>query len=640
MYIIGTAGHVDHGKSTLVQALTGINPDRLKEEQERQMTIDLGFAWMKLPDEKDVGLIDVPGHRDFINNMLAGVGGIDLVLLVVAADEGVMPQTREHLSIINLLKIQTGIIVITKTDLVEDADWLALIKEDISISIAGTVLESAPMICVSTVKRKGLEELTKAISDQLANISQRQDYHRPRLSVDRVFSMSGFGTVVTGTLLDGCLSVGDEIIIFSEDEKTKSGRIRGLQVHKHSVLKAKPGSRTAVNIVGIHKDDISRGDVLTLEGAYVSTQRIDVVFDLLKDYDQPLKHNTQVRFFLGAKELSARIRIIGAEALQPGEQGWLQLEFQSGIIAYRGDRFILRTPSPPKTLGGGMILDAHAKNRYKRFDPEIIERFKLLDHGNPVDLLYDICKANSPEMRSRLLALVDWEPEKFDRALCELASLGKIRNFSATNKMGEVEWIVSDQNYHQLLKKTETYLYDYHLKFPMSLGIQKKRLFNHLNIVVNLTDQLIKDWVAVGKISQTGLFFSLPDHHVQLSQRQKQDINNLLEKFDKNPFNPPGVDDCEHEVGAALVNYLIEHDELIPVAKNIVFQKGYYQKLYQWVLNRISTNGQLKATELRDHFQTSRKYALAFLEHLDQIGATVREGDYRVLRNNGELTDS
>jgi selenocysteine-specific elongation factor len=389
MRVIGTAGHVDHGKSTLVQALTGIHPDRLKEEREREMTIDLGFAWLTLPNGEDVGVVDVPGHRDFIENMLAGIGGIDAALFVVAADEGVMPQTREHLSILDILQIQGGVVALTKIDLIDDSDfgrsdWLDLVEDDLGKVLQGTVLEEAPIVRVSARTGEGISTLLQVLEEVLAERPARPDLGRPRLPVDRVFTIAGFGTVVTGTLTDGHLAVGDEINILPVDYRA---RVRGLQTHKRKEEFAVPGSRTAVNLSGVNVDQIQRGDVLTHPNDYRATRRLDVRFKLLSDVKAPLLHNTETKMFIGSAEVVARVRLLGTEALLPGEEGWLQLELARPVVSVRGDRYILRRPSPGETLGGGFVVDPHPKRRHKRFAEETLSRLESLAKGTPEDVL-------------------------------------------------------------------------------------------------------------------------------------------------------------------------------------------------------------------------------------------------------------
>ncbi len=369
MRVIGTAGHVDHGKSTLVAALTGIHPDRLKEEKEREMTIDLGFAWMDLPSGETVGIVDVPGHRDFIENMLAGVGGIDAVLFVIAADEGIMPQTREHLAIIDLLEVPAGVIALTKIDMIEDPDWLDLVESDVTQAFAGTALEKAPILRVSARKGIGLDELRKALDACLEKQPSRPDHSRPRLPIDRVFSITGFGTVVTGTLMDGILKIGDEVEILPDGIKT---RIRGLQTHKNKEERAVPGSRVAANITSVETGQIKRGDTLAHPGRYQPTRRLDGFIRILKDASTSLDHDDEVKFFSGTSEKLARVRVLGKERILPGESGWIQVEFSDLLVVERGDHFILRRPSPGETLGGGELsirIPADAINdfRWKTF---------------------------------------------------------------------------------------------------------------------------------------------------------------------------------------------------------------------------------------------------------------------------------
>jgi len=407
MQVIGTAGHVDHGKSTLVEALTGIHPDRLKEERVREMTIDLGFGWLELPSGEEVGIVDVPGHRDFIENMLAGVGGIDAALFVVAADEGVMPQTREHLAILDTLQIQGGVVALTKIDMVDDLDWLTLVEEDVRQVLSGTTLENARILRVSARKREGIGELIQALSDCLAHRPPRPDLGRPRLPVDRVFSVAGFGTVVTGTLSDGKLRVGDEVELLP---RSLRGRVRGLQTHKRKEEVAVPGSRTAVNISGIPQEQVLRGDVLTHSGDYHPTRRLDARFRLLSDASKPLTHNREVKLFIGAAETLARVRLLGSELINPGEEGWLQLELREPVVAMRGDRYILRRPSPGETLGGGAVVDPHPTGRHKRFSQGLTDRLESLARGTPAEVLAQALLSLGARPCARCLPRRVWKP--------------------------------------------------------------------------------------------------------------------------------------------------------------------------------------------------------------------------------------
>jgi selenocysteine-specific elongation factor len=383
MHVIGTAGHVDHGKSTLVEALTGINPDRLKEERERQMTIDLGFAWMTLPNGQPVGIVDVPGHRDYIEYMLAGVGSLDAVVFVVAADEGVMPQTREHLSIVDLLQIPAGIVVLTKADLVDD-DWLELVTADVGAVLRGTVLAGAPIVPVSAVTGRGLDDLRTTLQSVLAERPERPDLGRPRLPIDRAFSLAGFGTIVTGTLLDGSLLVGDEVVLLPSG---LSARVRGLQTHKAKLERARPGSRVAVNLAGVELAQVRRGMVVARPGMLEPTTLIDVRLRLLAEAALPLKHNAELKFFTGASEVVAVARLLDADAMQPGETGWVQLQLAEPVTVAKSDRFIIRRPSPGETIGGGQVVDAHPRRRWHRYDPHTLARLETQARGTPGEML-------------------------------------------------------------------------------------------------------------------------------------------------------------------------------------------------------------------------------------------------------------
>ncbi len=411
MFVIGTAGHVDHGKSTLVQALTGIDPDRLAEEKAREMTIHLGFAWLRLEGISDeVGVVDVPGHRDFIENMLAGVGGIDLALFVVAADEGVMPQTQEHLAILDLLDVKSGIVAVTKADLIDDPEWLELVILDISEALEGTVLEDAPMIPVSSHTGQGIDDLKQTLIDKLLRTAEKADTGRPRLPIDRVFSLSGFGTIVTGTLIDGQLRIGDEIEL---QPSGRSGRIRGLQTHKTKLQVARPGSRVAVNLSGIDKQDVPRGDVLTRPDIVRPSTLLDAHYRHLEGAGLPLKHNAEVKLFIGSAEKIARVRLIGTEQIEAGDSGFIQLSLRENIATVRGDRFILRRPSPAATIGGGRILDAQPGRQHRRFRADVLQRLKTLSKGTPDELVLQALTRSEPVAPTNLQKAVGLDSAEF-----------------------------------------------------------------------------------------------------------------------------------------------------------------------------------------------------------------------------------
>ena len=626
MRIIGTAGHVDHGKSTLIAALTGTHPDRLKEEQEREMTIDLGFGWLTLPNGEEIGIVDVPGHRDFIENMLAGVGGIDAALLVIAADEGIMPQTREHLAILDLLQIPSGLIVITKTDLIKDKDWIDLVESDVRAAVKNTILQDAPMVRVSARTRSGLDQLLSTLSDILKQKPARPDLGRPRLPIDRVFTMSGFGTVVTGTLTDGHLSIGDEIQI---QPPGLTGRIRGLQIHKRKEEQSQPGSRTAVNISGISTEQIQRGEVLVHPNQYVPTRRVDAHFRLLKDITFPLKHSSEVKVFIGGSETIATLRLLDAEEFAPGKEGWIQLELRDPIIAVRGDKYILRRPSPGETLGGGVVVDAQPKNRHKRFDQDVLKSLSSLAQGSPSDILYEAALALQIASGDEIIKHSRLETESAKDSLKELLVGGRL---IALEGEAPDPLIIAEPHWMDLQIKVQQLINDYHTQFPLRRGIPREELKSRLKLPPRVFNVAIKRLATLGLLSETGSSITKPGREIRFDDDQQVQVQNLMRKFAQNPYSPPSVKECQAEVGDEVFHALVELNNLIAVSPDIVFQKQDYGEMTKKTMNAIEAKGQISLAEVRNLFKTTRKYAQALLEHLDEIGMTVRDGDFRKLR--------
>ncbi len=626
MRVIGTAGHVDHGKSTLIAALTGTHPDRLKEEQEREMTIDLGFGWLTLPNGEEIGIVDVPGHRDFIENMLAGVGGIDAALLIIAADEGVMPQTREHLAILDLLQIQNGLVVITKTDLVDDSDWLTLVEGDIRAVLAGTVMENTPFVRVSAKTGSGLDDLLRSLIGILQNSPARLDLGRPRLPIDRVFSIPGFGTIVTGTLTDGHLTVGDEVEILPSGRKS---RVRGLQTHKQKEESAVPGSRTAVNIAGVAVDEIARGEVVVTPGHYQTTRRFDARLRLLTDVSAPLKHATEVKVCLGTAETVARLRILGAETLEPGSEGWGQLELREPLVTVRGDRFILRRPSPSETLGGGLVVDPNPKERHKRFDESVLTGLESLSKGSPAEVLFLAAMALGAASAKETVAKARLESESAEMALKECIESGMLIPLE-----GQIESPISEKllipapHWENLKNNVVTALAVYHKTFPLRRGMPREELKSRLKLTPRLFNVALKRL----DLRDGGNWLALPEHAIRFSAAQQAKMEALLKKFAATPFAPPSVKDCQAEVGDDIYAALLELGELVQVSAEVVFRRVDYEKMAAAVRAALEKNGQVTAAEVRDLLGTSRKYALGLLEHLDAIGVTIRDGDFRRLK--------
>ena len=630
MRVIGTAGHVDHGKSTLIAALTGKHPDRLKEEQEREMTIELGFGWLTLPNGEEIGIVDVPGHRDFIENMLAGIGGIDAALLVIAADEGVMPQTKEHLAILDLLQIPTGVIVLTKTDLAPDPEWLALVEADIRTTVLDTVMQDAPIVRVSAKAKTGLNELLATLTDILGEKPARLDLGRPRLPIDRVFSMPGFGTVVTGTLIDGNLTLGDEVVVLPSGHK---GRVRGLQTHKKKEERAVPGSRTAVNISGIAAEQILRGEVITHPSQYQPTRRVDARIRLLKDISQPLKHNTEVKVFVGANETMAVLRLLGAETLNPGKQGWIQLELRNPVVAVRGDRYILRRPSPGETLGGGVIVDHQPKGRHKRFDEKVLKSLASLAAGSPSDVLLEAALALNAAPVKEVVSRSRMEAGPAMQALQELLENGQLQQL----ENGDITitsdlLVIPTPLWVALRDKALQMVQAYHKNYPLRRGIPREELKSRLKLQARAFNALVRKLVVDNALVETGNTLAIPRHEITFDSGQQAKVQSLMRRFAQNPYGPPSVKECQAEVSEEVVNALVELGQLKQLTPDVIFRIQDYEEMVSKVRTFLSEKGQMTVADARDLFDSSRKYMLALMEHLDSTGVTIREGDFRKLR--------
>lgn len=475
MRLVGTAGHVDHGKSTLVHALTGINPDRLREEREREMTIELGFAWLTLPHGETISLVDVPGHEAFIKNMLAGAGGMDAALLVVAADEGIMPQTREHLAILDLLQLQGGVIALTKTDLPLDPEWLDLVRDETRATVRDTVLRDAEIVPVSARTGRGLDELQLALERVLGHVREKPDRARPRLPIDRVFTMSGFGTVVTGALSDGRFAVGDEVEIAPRGLR---GRVRGLQAHKEKIETALPGGRVAMNLAGIATQDLARGDVVIHPGTYVPTQLLDVQIQWLASAPKPLAHSQQVELFLYSSQVLARVRLLESDTLAPGARGWAQLVLARPLAAAPGDRFILRYPSPSITVGGGIVVAANPTARHKRRAPEVLERLARAARGTPAERVVQFVEMN-PGLDTRAIAQeVGLDAPAAQTVLDQAVGSGELM------MLGEPPnaLYVAQGTWTRWRDRVTRELAAYHAQFPLRSGMPREEFKSRLNL--------------------------------------------------------------------------------------------------------------------------------------------------------------
>jgi selenocysteine-specific elongation factor len=635
MRVIGTAGHVDHGKSTLVKALTGIDPDRLKEEQQRAMTIDLGFAWLTLPSTESVGIVDVPGHQDFIKNMLAGVGGIDAALLVIAADEGVMPQTREHLAILDLLEIPRGVVALTKVDMVEDEDWLELVKADIAETLADTSLAKAPIIPVSALKGVGIDMLVHTLDQILANTPPRANRGRPRLPIDRVFSISGFGTVVTGTLLDGQLETGLEVEVLPNGGRS---RIRGLQSHKQAVSIAGPGSRTAVNLTGLSTSDIKRGDVLTTPNWLEPSQLIDTYCRILSDAPKALRHNQAVEIFSGATEVSGFTRLLGTRQLEPGQSGWIQLRLTQRIAIVKGDHFIIRQPSPSLTLGGGVVVDPLPRRRHKRFRPQLIDRLETLLAGTPEDILLAELDGRGPLPAKTIISDVGIPSKIATEALDQLLQRGDVFGLadeaitSGSNWLQSKALLASRAGWATLLGKIKTVLADYHQRQPLRAGMPRSELKSRLKLETRLFNEAIQRSEQEAALTTTETVVSLPEHKIEYTPAQKTKIDKLLAELHHTPYNTPSAKEIAMMLGENVLQALIETKQLTRLSNDVVLLSDTYHNFVIWLKDYLAQHQTVNVAQVRDVFQTSRKYALALLEYTDEQRITRRVGDERVLR--------
>ncbi|MCU0481599.1 MAG: selenocysteine-specific translation elongation factor [Anaerolineae bacterium] len=617
MRVLGTAGHVDHGKSTLVRALTGIDPDRLAEEKQREMTIDLGFAWFSAPSGEMVGLVDVPGHRDFIENMLAGIGGIDAVLFIIAADEGVMPQTREHLAIVDLLGISGGIIVMTKCDMVNDADWLDLVETEIHDTVQNTVLANAPIIRISAHTGAGMDSLKSAIFGLLTSLPFRSSNQSPRLPIDRAFTLSGFGTVVTGTLLDGSLKIGDEVELQPSGQK---GKIRGLHSYNQPVEIAQAGSRTAVNITGIDKNMIRRGETLTLPKRLSPTQRVDAYFRHLPDVERPLKHNAQIKFFCGTDEALGSVRLLNDEQLNTGAEGWIQLELTTPIAVLYGDKFILRYPSPAQTIGGGMIVNPHPARRWKRFTPSIIEKLESQRLGTPQQRLAHLAEKIEPVKKTALHHTSGLNETDFESVLKTALDEALIIEIAFNQYMA-----MKTEN--DLMNKMHILITDFQSQNPLKAGIPREELRSRLGVKPQVFSYLLGE---APNLVITDTIVHTDGHHIEFTDAQQKLVTKLMNTMDENPFTPPTIQEAIDMIGAPLVQALVDYGELIAINKDIIFSQHAFVALLDGAIELLNRDGQVDVKTMREKFNTTRKYLIPFFEHTDRLGYTKRVGDVRV----------
>jgi selenocysteine-specific elongation factor len=588
------------------------------------MTIDLGFAWLKLPGGAEVSIVDVPGHERFIKNMLAGVGGIDAALLVIAADEGPMPQTEEHLNILHLLGVNRGLVVVTKRDLV-DGDWLDLVQEEIRDRLAGTTLAGAPLVPVSARTGAGLDALKAAIGDLLAGTTPRADRGRPRLPIDRVFSVAGFGTVVTGTLVDGSLAIGQELVALPGEVRA---RVRGLQSHKHKVETAPPGGRVAVNLGGVAVDDLRRGQVLTPPGWLEATTRLDVRLHLLPDAPRPLQGNSLFDLFTGAAEAPCRVTLLDTDRLEPGKAAWATLRLLAPVAAIKGDRFILRQPSPSLTIGGGVIVDPHPR-RHRRHDPATIRALETLEQGTPEELLAQAVGGEARELKS-VLDAAGLPAEVAHTALANALAGGDLVRLGPPSEAapGPATLLMNRGGWATLTARMREAVGRYHAQYPLRRGLGKEELKSRLGLSPKIFQAAVARAVSDGVLAEDATTFRLPDYTVRLDGPHAAAAARLLAAFAATPSSPPAPADLGTD--SELVAALVDRGDLVKFGPDLYYDRATYDRMVAAVLATIDQQGVITVADLRDRFQTSRKYAVPFLEHLDDQRVTRRQGEGRV----------
>ncbi len=619
MFVIGTAGHIDHGKSALVERITGTDPDRLSEEKKRGMTIDLGFAWFNLPGGQEVSIIDVPGHEKFIKNMLAGVGGIDMAVLVIAADEGIMPQTIEHFQIINLLEIQSLIVAITKKDLV-DSEWITLIKEEISDLLKESLFIDSPIIELSSVTGDGVDDLILQIEKEAELINSNKIKSKPRLAIDRSFVISGFGSVVTGTLIEGSLDVGQEVELVKSHQM---GRIRGLHIHNKPYDHAEPGNRVAVNISGISHQDIVRGDTLTIPNWLSVTRAVDVQLKLVSNTKKILRHNSSVMFYTGASESMVKVRLLTSNALASGDEGLAQFVFEDMLPCIAGDRFIIRTSNI--TIGGGIIIETDV-NRHKRSDLGLIERLYTLSEGKPEDIVLQHLLDLGISNINLLSSSTNFPVEETTPLINKLTQQKEIIVLNSKYDDGS-DGLISSIYYEEIKNLTLKYLNKYHTNFPYREGCT----INELNQILKISDSYLS--MIINKLNDDGVVIinnqlvSSSHFSINVSESDKLLINDYLDIARSELFSNINSAFKNRE----LVNLMIQGNYLIKIDSEIVMSSQEYKMIVNKIIELMKNNQGVKVAEVRDYLSISRKNALLILEHLDELKITKRNGDFRSL---------
>lgn len=622
--ILGTAGHIDHGKTTLIKALTGRETDNLKEEKQRGISINLGFTYFDLPSKKRVGIVDVPGHEKFIKNMLAGACGIDIVLLVIAADEGVMPQTIEHLDILNYLDVKKGIIVLTKCDLV-DEEFIELVKDDVREKTKGLFIEGAPIVEVDSVSRRGLDELVQKIDEISEDIEEKKTDAPSRMSIDRVFSLKGFGTIVTGTLIEGKISVDDEMTIYPSEKKVK---VRNLQVHGCDVKTVYAGQRTAINLSNIKVSEIQRGDVIAQTGSVEESMMIDVNISLVEHCKKSLKHWDRIRIFHGTKQILCRIVPLNEDEIQYGESGYAQLRLEEKIVAKKGDRFIIRSYSPMDTIGGGVIIDT-APKKHKIYDESVIEALKIKEKGELKDILEEYLKLNLSNYIT-LKELVSYTGEKEEYVKEGLNALIDENKVFCVNK-----YYLHISHYQKLKERVIDILTKYHKQYRLRNGILKEELRSKVDnsLKVKDMDVILNKMVEEKDIKVQDNLVSNYDFEVKFNQKQLSIKKEIEDKSRKNGLNSLMTKDdiCNKNKFYEEVLEALTGETIQKLDDAYYIDKIVYENVKKDLLEYLNKNKEITVAQFRDITKSNRKISIVMLEHFDRNRITKRVEDKRIL---------
>lgn len=631
--ILGTAGHIDHGKTSLIKALTGTNTDRLKEEQLRGITIELGFASMDLPGGQHLGIVDVPGHEKFVKTMVAGATGIDMVVMVIAADEGIMPQTREHMEICMLLQVQYGLVVLTKVDMV-DEDWLELVMDDVRAFTQGTFLENAPILPVSSVTGQGIPELVQALETLSAAIPERSTTNLFRLPVDRVFTMKGFGTVITGTLISGVIHVGDPVMIYPVGVTSK---VRGIQVHNASVDQAVSGMRTAINFQGLEKTSINRGDVLSSPNALTPSYMIDIVCQYLKSNKKPIKNRTQIRFHTGTSEVLGNLILLDSEELEAGSTTVAQLRLDAPVTLVKDDRFVIRSYSPVRTIGGGSVLNP-VPQKHKRFKPEVVSGIQQLVDMPPEDVV--VSHANESGYQgirySDLRIMTNTSDKKLDGFLTRLLSDKILIMVDREQRI-----YIHRTCFERLMEEAGALLAVFHKSNPLKIGMSKEELKSRLppHVSSRLFTLMIQQMAKNNQVVQEENTVRLSTHSVSLGQDQTDVREKILDTYKKDGLTPPyfkefcktlNLDDAK---ARAVLHVLVDEGLIVRIREDMYFHREAIDAIRKKLVDFLTVHGEISTPQFKDMTGASRKFVIPIIEYFDSRNVTIRVGDIRKLRN-------